>query len=122
MVDLLGPPRDPDAPLEQRHRTWRVPAQIVYEEAFFALLMALHRRYPVPNLALPVLRHEFSGHGKVYLRTPFRRMYLPAALVTPVARSARPALSNRIGQTRGQRAENRSQKSEIRVLTLTSDL
>jgi predicted NodU family carbamoyl transferase len=80
MADLLGPPRDPDAPLEQRHKDLARSAQIVYEEAFFALLLALHRRYPVPNLALSggcVMNSV--ANGKVYLRTPFRKMYLPAA-------------------------------------------
>src|SRR5437870_2339755 len=80
MADLLGPPRDPDAPLEQRHKDLARSAQIVYEEAFFALLLALHRRYPVPNLALSGgCAMNSVANGKVYLRTPFRKMYLPAA-------------------------------------------
>jgi carbamoyltransferase len=80
MAELLGPPRDPDAPLEQRHRDLARSAQIVYEEAFFALLLALHRRYPVPNLALSGgCAMNSVANGKVYLRTPFRKMYLPAA-------------------------------------------
>src|SRR4029077_16779493 len=80
MADLLGPPRDPAAPLEQRHKDLARSAQIVYEEAFFALLLALHRRYPVPNLALSGgCAMNSVANGKVYLRTPFRKMYLPAA-------------------------------------------
>src|SRR5438105_12255718 len=80
MAELLGPPRDPEAPLEQRHRDLARSAQIVYEEAFFALLLALHRRYPVPNLALSGgCAMNSVANGKVYLRTPFRKMYLPAA-------------------------------------------
>jgi carbamoyltransferase len=80
MADLLGPPRDSDAPLEQRHKDLARSAQIVYEEAFFALLLALHRRYPVPNLALSGgCAMNSVANGKVYLRTPFRKMYLPAA-------------------------------------------
>ena len=55
-------------------------AQVVYEEAFFALLLALHRRYPVANLALSGgCAMNSVANGKVYLRTPFRKMYLPAA-------------------------------------------
>jgi carbamoyltransferase len=80
MAELLGPPRNSDEPLEQRHRDLARSAQIVYEEAFFALLLALHRRYPVANLALSggcVMNSV--ANGKVYLRTPFRKMYLPAA-------------------------------------------
>src|SRR5438477_7918427 len=80
MADLLGPPRCPDEPLEQRHKDLARSAQIVYEEAFFALLLALHRRYPVPNLALSGgCAMNSVANGKVYLRTPFRKMYLPAA-------------------------------------------
>src|SRR6185369_9519753 len=46
----------------------------------FALLLALHRRYPVPNLALSGgCAMNSVANGKVYLRTPFRKMYLPAA-------------------------------------------
>ena len=80
MAELLGLPRHPDAPLEQRHKDLARSAQIVYEEAFFALLLALHRRYPVPNLALSGgCAMNSVANGKVYLRTPFRKMYLPAA-------------------------------------------
>src|SRR5437762_5479538 len=80
MADLLGPPRDPDSPLEQRHKDLARSAQIVYEEAFFALLLALHRRYPVPNLALSGgCAMNSVANGKIYLHTPFRKMYLPAA-------------------------------------------
>ena len=80
MAELFGPPRDPDAPLEQRHKDLARSAQIVYEEVFFALLLALHRRYPVANLALSGgCAMNSVANGKVYLRTPFRKMYLPAA-------------------------------------------
>jgi len=80
MAELLGPPRNPDDPLEQRHKDLARSTQIVYEEAFFALLLALHRRYPVPNLALSGgCAMNSVANGKVYLRTPFRKMYMPAA-------------------------------------------
>src|SRR5690349_1643434 len=80
MAELLGPPRSLDEPLEQRHKDLARSAQIVYEEAFFALLLALHRRYPVANLALSGgCAMNSVANGKVYLRTPFRKMYLPAA-------------------------------------------
>ncbi len=112
MAELLGSPRDPDAPLEQRHKDLARSAQIVYEEAFFALLLALHRRYPVPYLALSGgCAMNSVANGKVYLRTPFRKMYLPAA-----AGDAGGAIgAAAVVQT--QLAENRSQKSEINVLT-----
>ena len=80
MSELLGPPRNPNAPLEQRHKDLARSVQIVYEEAFFALLNALHRRYPTSNLALSGgCAMNSVANGKVYRRTPFRKMYLPAA-------------------------------------------
>src|SRR5438067_869945 len=80
MADLLGPPQDADARLEQRHKDLARSAQIVYEEAFFPLLLALHSLHPVPNLAHSGgCAMNSVANGKVYLRTPFRKMYLPAA-------------------------------------------
>lgn len=80
LIDLLGPERRPDAPLEQRHKDLARSAQAMYEEAFFALLNALHRQRPCANLALSGgCAMNSVANGKVYLRTPFRKMYLPAA-------------------------------------------
>lgn len=80
MTELLGPPREPGAPLEQRHKDLARSAQIVYEEAFFALLLALHRRYSTPNLALSGgCALNSVANGKIYLRTQFKKMYVPAA-------------------------------------------
>src|SRR5947199_9470802 len=52
LVDLLGPPRQPDEPLEQKHKDIAHSVQATYEKAFFALLRALHERHPSDNLAL----------------------------------------------------------------------
>jgi carbamoyltransferase len=115
MAELLGPPRDPDAPLEQRHKDLARSAQIVYEEAFFALLLALHRRYPVPNLALSGgCAMNSVANGKVYLRTPFRKMYLPAAAGDAGGAIGAAAI------VQAQLAEVRTHKSEVSILS--SDL
>ena len=80
LIDLLGPARAAGDPLEQRHKDLARSAQAMYEEAFFALLNSLHRRRPSPNLALSGgCAMNSVANGKVYLRTPFRKMYLPAA-------------------------------------------
>jgi carbamoyltransferase len=80
LADLLGPARSTGDPLEQRHKDLARSAQAMYEEAFFALLNSLHRRRPSPNLALSGgCAMNSVANGKVYLRTPFRKMYLPAA-------------------------------------------
>ena len=80
LESLLGPQREKGAPLEQKHRDLARSAQAMYEEAFFAMLQSLHAKYKCDDLA-------FSGgcamnsvaNGKVYLNSPFKRMYLPAA-------------------------------------------
>src|SRR5947208_5444583 len=126
MADLLGPPRDPDAPLEQRHKDLARSAQIVYEEAFFALLLALHRRYAVPNLALSGgCAMNSVANGKVYLRTPFRKMYLPAAAgdaggAIGAAAVVKAQLAEKSLRLRRASGPERSQRSEVGVLT--SDL
>jgi carbamoyltransferase len=52
----------------------------MYEEAFFALLNALHAKHTSENLALSGgCAMNSVANGKVYLHTPFKRMYLPAA-------------------------------------------
>ena len=80
MIDLLGPARKSGEPLEQKHKDIASSVQAMYEEAFFALLEALHARYPSPNLALSGgCAMNSVANGKVYLRTPFKKMYLPAA-------------------------------------------
>jgi len=80
LIDLLGPPRSEHEPLEQRHKDLARSMQAMYEEAFFALLHALYARHPLPNLALSGgCAMNSVANGKVYLRTPFKKMYLPAA-------------------------------------------
>src|SRR5438270_6541261 len=80
LIELLGPARGERDPLEQRHKDLARSAQAMYEEAFFALLNTLHRKHPSSNLALAGgCAMNSVANGKVYLRTPFRKMYLPAA-------------------------------------------
>jgi carbamoyltransferase len=81
LTELLGPERKAkDEPLEQRHKDLARSAQAMYEETFSALLEALHRRYGCENLALSGgCAMNSVANGKVYLNSPFKRMYLPAA-------------------------------------------
>ena len=80
LSELLGPPRQPDEPLEPKHKDIARSVQAIYEEAFFSLLQALHSRHPSENLALSGgCAMNSVANGKVYLRTPFKKMYLPAA-------------------------------------------
>ncbi len=80
LADLLGPARMPNDPLEQKHKDLARSIQVTYEKAFLALLQALHKKHPCDNLALSGgCAMNSVANGKVYRRTPFKRMYLPAA-------------------------------------------
>ncbi len=80
LVDLLGPARKPDEPIEQKHKDLARSVQATYEKAFFALLHALHKQHPSDNLALAGgCAMNSVANGKVYRRTPFKKLYLPAA-------------------------------------------
>ncbi len=77
---LLGPARKAGEPLDQRHKDLARSAQAMYEETFFALLHTLHAKYRCPNLALSGgCAMNSVANGKIYLKSPFKRMYLPAA-------------------------------------------
>ena len=77
---LLGPARKQGEPLAQKHKDIARSAQAMYEEAFFALLNALYDKYRCPRLALSGgCAMNSVANGKVYLRSPFKKMYLPAA-------------------------------------------
>lgn len=77
---LLGSTRKKDEPLTQKHKDIARSAQAMYEEAFFALLNALHKKYRCDQLALSGgCAMNSVANGKVYLKSPFKRMYLPAA-------------------------------------------
>lgn len=80
LSSLLGAPRSKAEPLEQKHKDIARSVQAIYEEAFFSLLHALHAKHPSENLALSGgCAMNSVANGKVYLNTPFKRMYLPAA-------------------------------------------
>jgi len=80
MADLLGPARRPDQPLEQHHKDIARSAQVMYEEAFFNLLNALHRRYGYDRVAIAGgCGMNSVANGKVTLRTPFKSVYVQSA-------------------------------------------
>lgn len=77
---LLGPQREKGAALEQKHRDIARSAQAMYEEVFFTMLQSLHAKYKCDDLALSGgCAMNSVANGKVYLNSPFKRMYLPAA-------------------------------------------
>jgi len=79
LVDLLGPERGTEE-LAQRHRDIARSVQAMYEEAFFHLLGALHSCYKLDALCLAGgCAMNSVANGKVYARSPFRRLYVQAA-------------------------------------------
>jgi carbamoyltransferase len=77
---LLGPARKKGEELTQKHKDLARSAQAMYEEAFFHLLGALHKRYRCPNLALAGgCAMNSVANGKVYARSAFKHVYVPAA-------------------------------------------
>jgi carbamoyltransferase len=80
LEDLLGPARQPDGELTQRHRDIAHSVQVLYEEAFFHIVRRVQERYGVTALALAGGCAQNSvANGKVYGRTPVRRLYVQAA-------------------------------------------
>jgi carbamoyltransferase len=80
LAGLLGPARDPAAPLEDRHRDIARSAQVTYENAFFNLLGALHRRYGADAVVLAGgCAYNSVANGKVLERSPFKKLYVQSA-------------------------------------------
>jgi len=80
LSDLLGPARRSDEPLSERHKDLAHSLQAMYEEAFFHLLAALHRRHPLDAVAIAGgCGNNSVANGKVTRKTPFRDVYVQAA-------------------------------------------
>jgi carbamoyltransferase len=81
LVELLGPARDPEEPLEQRHRDVARSVQAVYERAYFNLLRALASRYDgVRRLCVAGGCGANSvANGKVQDETPFKESFVAPA-------------------------------------------
>lgn len=80
LVDLLGPVRSLDEPLEQRHKDIARSAQAMYEEAFFKMLGMLHRKHPVDQLCIAGGCGANSvANGKITRSTPFKQVFVQAA-------------------------------------------
>lgn len=80
LEQLLGPARQKDQPLEQHHKDIARAAQMMYEEAFFHLLNALHARYRLPAVVVAGgCGMNSVANGKISLRTPFKEVYVQSA-------------------------------------------
>jgi carbamoyltransferase len=80
LEELLGPMRKKDEPLEQKHRDLARSIQAMYEEAFFALVNTLHKRYGNDNITLSGgCAMNSVANGKVKRMTPFKNVYIQSA-------------------------------------------
>ncbi|HZP18329.1 MAG TPA: carbamoyltransferase C-terminal domain-containing protein [Terriglobales bacterium] len=81
MVELFGPPREPDAEITQRDMDLAYAMQHCFEEVLFHLLNELHKQVPLENLAMAGgCALNSVANGKLFARTPFRHTWIqPAA-------------------------------------------
>ncbi len=80
LVATLGPPRNPDAPIEDRHRNLAWATQSIYEDAFFHLLETLHSRHLHRAVAIAGgCAYNSVANGKIKYRTAFKECYLQSA-------------------------------------------
>ncbi|MDD3883603.1 MAG: carbamoyltransferase C-terminal domain-containing protein [Gallionella sp.] len=80
LVELLGPARQKSEELAQRHKDIARSVQAMYEEAFFHLLNALHKRHGGEALCLAGgCAMNSVANGKVYRNTPFKKVYIQSA-------------------------------------------
>ncbi len=81
MVELFGPPREPNAEITQRDMDLAYAMQHCFEEVFFHLLNELYKKVPLENIAMAGgCALNSVANGKLFGRTPFRHTWIqPAA-------------------------------------------
>ncbi len=80
LEELMGPARDKDAALEQRHKDIARSVQAMYEEAFFHLLGTLHKCHKLDALTLAGgCAMNSVANGKVKRLSPFKHVYIQSA-------------------------------------------
>lgn len=80
LEELLGPSRNADDPLEDRHRDIARSVQAMYEEAFFHIIERMQQESGQSNLALAGgCAMNSVANGKVRRKTSFRQVYVQSA-------------------------------------------
>ncbi len=80
LEELLGPRRNPNDPLEDKHRDIARSVQAMYEEAFFHLIGSLQERTALTDIALAGgCAANSVANGKLRRLTPFKRVYVQSA-------------------------------------------
>jgi carbamoyltransferase len=80
LTGLLGPARQKDESLEQKHKDIARSVQAMYEEAFFHLLNTLHAKHKLDAVAVAGgCGMNSVANGKITLKTPFKQVYVQSA-------------------------------------------
>jgi carbamoyltransferase len=80
LENLLGPRRQANEPLEDRHRDIAHSVQAMYEAAFFNLVRGLQADSGLVDIALAGgCAANSVANGKIRRETPFKRVYVQAA-------------------------------------------
>ena len=80
LIDLLGPPRKPGEPLDQRHKDLAKSVQVVFEECYLSMIRALASRYPSDKLVVAGGCAQNSvANGLIPAHTPFKEVYIAPA-------------------------------------------
>jgi carbamoyltransferase len=80
LEELLGPARDPKAPLTPRHESIARSLQAVYEECAFHVLNGLYERTKNPRLCMAGgCAMNSVANGKIRSHTPFTDVYIQPA-------------------------------------------
>lgn len=80
MIDLLGPMRAKDQPLETHHMNLARSIQDAYERTFFSMLNTLHAKHKVDSLTIAGgCGMNSVANGKVHLNTPYNDIYVQSA-------------------------------------------
>ena len=81
LIELLGPARRSDEPVESRHEDLAASVQRVFEDAAGHVLRGVHARIPVDALCLAGgCAMNSVANGKIRTNTPFRNVFIqPAA-------------------------------------------
>jgi carbamoyltransferase len=79
LMKLLGPQRNAEDEITQRHKDISRSLQIMYENIFFHLLNTLFHKSSDTNLCISGgCGMNSVANGKVFTNTPFRKVYVPA--------------------------------------------
>tara|TARA_Y100001968_G_scaffold333785_1_gene399463 strand:+ start:4965 stop:6752 length:1788 start_codon:yes stop_codon:yes gene_type:complete len=80
LIDLLGPEREKDEEISQRHFDIASSLQFIYEEAFFNLLNKVYYNYDSKSICLAGgCAANSVANGKISKFTNFKRVYIQSA-------------------------------------------